>query len=252
MNGTEARFRGNDRVGGGGANTVRDVPKGAARPFSYAPPHAPFVCVHHLDDNLLVLEKPSGLLSVPGKAAHHSDCLQRRAEALFANALLVHRLDMDTSGLFVMAMNKKAQRHLGLQFERRHVDKTYEAWVTGTVEANEGEIDAPLRCDWPNRPRQMVDHVQGRSALTRFEVVTRTASSSFVRLFPQTGRSHQLRVHMAHIGHPILGDNLYADDAGFGAADRLMLHASRLELHHPDGGRRIAFSSPSPFQNRFS
>ena len=213
--------------------------------FTYAPPVGPLDVVHQ-DDDLLVLNKPSGLLSVPGKAAEHADCLEARAKAAFPEALLVHRLDMDTSGLMVFAMNKPAQRHLGLQFERRHVAKTYEALVWGQPE-DKGEVDLPLIVDWPNRPLQMVDHARGKKAHTAWQVMARDTTHARVLLKPTTGRSHQLRVHMLAIGHVILGDRFYATGAALAAAPRLCLHASRLELRHPQGGSPVAFSAPCPF-----
>ncbi len=213
--------------------------------FTYAPPDGPLDVVHQ-DDDLLVLNKPSGLLSVPGKAAEHADCLEARAKAAFPEVLLVHRLDMDTSGLMIFAMNKAAQRHLGLQFERRHVEKFYEALVWGQP-ADAGEVDLPLIVDWPNRPLQMVDHERGKKAHTAWEVLARDATHARVRLAPTTGRSHQLRVHMLAIGHPILGDRFYAKGEVLSAASRLCLHAETLRVFHPSGGAREVFSVTCPF-----
>ncbi len=213
--------------------------------FIYAPPTGPLDVVHQ-DDDLLVLNKPSGLLSVPGKATEHADCLEARAKAAFPAALLVHRLDMDTSGLMIFAMNKAAQRHLGLQFERRHVAKSYEALVWGQPE-DAGEVDLPLIVDWPNRPLQMVDHERGKKAHTAYRVMARYPTHARVRLSPTTGRSHQLRVHMLALGHPILGDRFYANGGALSAANRLSLHALTLEIFHPDGGARADFTAPCPF-----
>ncbi len=213
--------------------------------FTYAPPRGP-LDVLHLDEDLLVLNKPPGLLSVPGKAARHADCLEARAKAAFPGALLVHRLDMDTSGVMIFALNKSAQRHLGLQFERRQAEKTYEALVWGQP-ADQGEVSLPLIVDWPNRPLQMVDHERGKPAHTRFEVMAREAIHSRLRLMPTTGRSHQLRVHMLALGHPVLGDRFYATGEALTAAPRLCLHALTLEIYHPAGGARIAFHAPCPF-----
>lgn len=213
--------------------------------FTYAPPTGPLDVLHQ-DDDLLLLNKPSGLLSVPGKAAEHADCLEARAKAAFPEALLVHRLDMDTSGVMIFALNKPAQRHLGLQFERRHTAKTYEALVWGQPK-DEGEVSLPLITDWPNRPLQMVDHERGKPAHTAWQVLDREANSARVRLVPTTGRSHQLRVHMLAIGHVILGDRFYATGAALAAAPRLCLHALSLEIHHPTGGERVAFHAPCPF-----
>ncbi len=213
--------------------------------FIYAPPVGPLEILHQ-DDDILVLNKPSGLLSVPGKAARHSDCLESRAKADFPEALLVHRLDMDTSGVMIFALNKPAQRHLGLQFERRHTVKTYEALVWGQPE-DAGEVNLPLIVDWPNRPLQMVDHERGKPAHTGWEVMARKATHARLRLRPTTGRSHQLRVHMLALGHPILGDRFYATGEALKAAPRLCLHAKALEIFHPVGGARLAFHAPCPF-----
>jgi len=219
------------------------------QPLVYEPPMEPYLDVRHRDDQVLVLHKPSGLLSVPGKAAELADCLEARAKAEYPEALLVHRLDMDTSGVFVMAMNKAAQRNLGLQFERRKTAKHYVALVHGIMEDDSGLVDEPLRCDWPNRPKQMICYEHGKPSQTRFEVLERNEATNRtrVKLTPVTGRSHQLRVHMLHLGHPILGDDLYAHDDAYEAADRLMLHAEMLGFHHPDGGTFVEFTAACPF-----
>ncbi|GAB4515778.1 MAG: pseudouridine synthase [Roseibium sp.] len=219
----------------------------APNDFIYAPPVEPYLEVLHSDGDLLVIDKPSGLLSVPGKAAEHSDCVESRARQRFPEAGIVHRLDMDTSGVMVLAMNPAAHRHLGLQFERRKTGKSYVAEVWGLVAEDEGEVDLPLVCDWPNRPKQMVSREFGRPALTRWQVVGRGEDRTRVRLFPHTGRSHQLRVHMLAIGHPILGDRFYAEGPALSASARLALHAESLELHHPQGGERVRFQARCPF-----
>jgi tRNA pseudouridine32 synthase/23S rRNA pseudouridine746 synthase len=208
--------------------------------------------VLHHDDHLLILSKPSGLLSVPGKGEDLADCLEMRARGQFPTATMVHRLDRDTSGLLVMAVTAKAHRHLGLQFERRKVQKRYVARVWGNVTGEEGHIDLPLICDWPNRPKQMVDHEHGRAAQTGWQVLERETSSdgsplTRLALFPLTGRSHQLRVHMLELGHAILGDRLYAGSPAFAAADRLQLHAESLTLFHPADGRVMTFEDACPF-----
>lgn len=215
--------------------------------FVYDPPMEPYLQVLHRDGDVLIVDKPSGLLSVPGKAVIHSDCLERRAQETFAEARIVHRLDMDTSGVMVLAMNAKAHRHLGLQFERRKTEKTYIADIWGCPVANEGEIDLPLICDWPNRPKQMVSFEHGKPALTRWQVIERREGTTRVRLFPHTGRSHQLRVHMLELGHPIVGDRFYAHADALAASSRLALHAESLEFHHPANGDRVRFCSPLPF-----
>lgn len=210
---------------------------------TYAPTSAPLRVIYR-DLDLLVLDKPTGLLTVPGKGSHLADCLEARARAAWPEARIVHRLDRDTSGVIVLAMTAAAQRHLGLQFERRKVTKTYDALVAGEIAGEGGEIDLPLACDWPNRPLQQVDHVNGRKAVTRWRVTGRDEAVTRVRLEPLTGRSHQLRVHMRELGHPILGDPLYGDGS---RALRLMLHATSLGLHHPADGTRVLFEAPAPF-----
>ncbi|WP_299482832.1 bifunctional tRNA pseudouridine(32) synthase/23S rRNA pseudouridine(746) synthase RluA [uncultured Roseibium sp.] len=219
----------------------------APETFVYDPPQEPFLSVLHTDSDLLIVNKPSGLLSVPGKASEHSDCLEARAQNTYCEARIVHRLDMDTSGVMVLAMNAGAHRHLGLQFERRKTRKTYVADVWGHLESDTGEVDLPLICDWPNRPKQMVCHENGKAALTKWQVISRFDQTTRVRLFPHTGRSHQLRVHMLALGHPILGDRFYAEGEALAASVRLALHAESLELHHPTGGERVTFHSPCPF-----
>lgn len=218
-----------------------------AAPFLYRPPSNPWLTVLHADGEILALAKQSGLLCVAGKPAEHGDCLESRARAEYPNARIVHRLDRETSGVIVMAMNAKAHRHLGLQFERRKTSKQYIARVWGDVKGEGGTIDLPLSCDWPNRPKQMVDKENGRSALTHWEVIGREGSATRLALAPITGRSHQLRVHMLSLGHPIIGDSFYATGRALAAANRLQLHAESLTLHHPADGRLINFSDPCPF-----
>jgi tRNA pseudouridine32 synthase / 23S rRNA pseudouridine746 synthase len=211
----------------------------------YNPPDTPLSIVYH-DHELLVLDKPSGLLSVPGKGEHLADCLIARVQAVFPEALLVHRLDRDTSGIMIFALTPHAQRHLGLQFEKRQSKKVYVARVWGKVEEKTGTVDLPLIVDWPNRPLQHVDFENGKPAVTDWRVVKYEGETTRMRLFPKTGRSHQLRVHMREIGHPILGDPFYATGE---ARDfpRLMLHAESLKLRHPDGGKGVVFKAKCPF-----
>jgi tRNA pseudouridine32 synthase / 23S rRNA pseudouridine746 synthase len=211
----------------------------------YAPPDTPLEVLHR-DHALLVVNKPAGLLSVPGKGAHLADCLLARAQAAFPGALLVHRLDRDTSGVMVFALTPQAQRHLGLQFEKRQMTKVYLARVWGEMAEKTGTVDLPLIVDWPNRPRQKVDPEAGRPAVTDWRVVRIEDGTTRVRLYPRTGRSHQLRVHMAEIGHPILGDPFYATGPARDAP-RLMLHSESLRLRHPDGGAGLGFSAKVPF-----
>jgi tRNA pseudouridine32 synthase/23S rRNA pseudouridine746 synthase len=206
--------------------------------------------VIYTDEHVIVLDKPSGLLSVPGIGADNQDCLARRVEARFAGARIVHRLDRDTSGVIVMAMDAEGHRDLSRQFEKRLVDKCYIAVTAGVVDADDGEIDLPLRKDLnPPRPgpRHIVDHVHGRPALTRYRVLRRDADRTRLELRPQTGRSHQLRVHLDAIGHPILGDDLYAPPEVVAMADRLLLHAQAMSITHPATGQRLNFESPCPF-----
>lgn len=215
--------------------------------FEYNPPTEPWLTLIHEDEDLLVFDKPSGLLCVAGKPAEHADCLEARVQARYPGARIVHRLDRATSGLLVMARHAKAHRHLGLQFERRHLRKSYIAIVAGNVAGEMGDIDLPLATDWENRPRQCVDHLNGRPSQTHWQVLMRAPLSTRLRLTPRTGRSHQLRVHMLAMGHPILGDNFYAPEPIALAAERLMLHAETLTLFHPGDGRSCHFTAPSPF-----
>ena len=213
--------------------------------FTYAPPPDPPVILHH-DHEVLVVDKQAGLLSVPGRGEDKADCLIERLRGAFPTVLLVHRLDLDTSGVMVFALTPHAQRHLSKQFEERKTKKTYIARVAGRVTEKTGTVDLPLIVDWPNRPRQKVDFAEGRPAQTDWRVVRASDTETRIRLMPLTGRSHQLRVHMAETGHPILGDPLYASGA---AADhpRLMLHAESLRFKHPESGVQMNFSARAPF-----
>ncbi len=214
-------------------------------PFVYAPPDAPLDIVHE-DHELILVNKPAGLLSVPGKGEHLADCLIARLQVPFPEALLVHRLDMDTSGVMVFARTPAAQRHLGLQFEKRQMKKTYVARVWGEVAEKQGHIDLPLIVDWPNRPLQHVNFETGKPAQTDWRRLRIEDGTTRMRLFPKTGRSHQLRVHMREIGHPILGDPFYATGEALNFP-RLMLHAESLKLRHPDGGKGMTFRAKVPF-----
>ena len=211
----------------------------------YSPPASP-IDVIHADDEILVVAKPHGLLSVPGKGAHLADCLLTRLKEIFPATLLVHRLDRDTSGVMAFALTPHAQRHLGLQFEKRQVRKAYVARVHGHVPGSTGTIDLPLAVDWLNRPRQMVDLRDGRPALTKWELLQACANESRLMLFPRTGRSHQLRVHCLAIGHPILGDLLYAEGEAR-QHPRLMLQSLSLRFRHPADGRAVSFSLEPEF-----
>lgn len=214
---------------------------------AYAPPDDPLDVIQ-ADHAILVLAKPAGLLSVPGKGEDLADCLVARAQRAYPDALLVHRLDRDTSGVMVFALTRHAQRELSQQFEARKVRKTYRARLWGHLAPKEGRVDLPLIVDWPNRPRQHVDRVNGRPAQTGWKVLGHDDDGTTrVRLLPLTGRSHQLRVHMQALGHPILGDPLYAEGAAR-AYPRLMLHAETLRFKHPETGRGVTFSAPCPFR----
>jgi tRNA pseudouridine32 synthase/23S rRNA pseudouridine746 synthase len=199
----------------------------------------------YVDEHLVVLEKPPGLLAVPGRGQDKQDCLSARAQALWPDALVVHRLDMATSGLMLFARGVAAQRALGDAFARRQVHKRYVAVVEGQLADDTGEIDLPLVADWPNRPRQKVDACSGKPSLTRYRVLARDPLTNTTRLElePVTGRTHQLRVHLSAIGHAIVGDRLYAAPAH----SRLLLHASSVALVHPDSGRALSLHSAAPF-----
>ena len=201
----------------------------------------------YADENILVVDKPTLLLSVPGRGPEKQDCLVSRLTEEHGEVLVVHRLDWETSGLMVLARNKAAHRNLSIQFQEREVSKQYIAVVYGDVEADRGEVDLPLICDWPNRPRQMVDLEKGKPSLTRWDLLEKGDNRSRVLLSPVTGRSHQLRVHMLSLGHPILGDPLYATGEALMMAERLLLHATALGFRHPVTGEAMAFESPPPF-----
>lgn len=205
----------------------------------YAPPDTALDILHE-DHEILVVNKPAGLLSVPGKGPELNDCLIARLEVAYPQVLLVHRLDRDTSGVMVFGLTPHAQRHLGLQFEKRQTKKTYLARVAGRMDPKTGTVDLPLIVDWPNRPLQKVDHQAGKPAVTEWRVMKASDTESRVKLYPQTGRSHQLRVHMLALGHPILGDPLYAPETA-DQYPRMMLHAEELRLRHPDGGAGMKF-----------
>ncbi|GAB3031263.1 RluA family pseudouridine synthase [Bowmanella dokdonensis] len=215
--------------------------------LDYRPPVIPYLSILYRDKDVLVLDKPSGLLSVPGKAVEHKDSLQLRVQRVYPTATVVHRLDMATSGLMLMALNSHAHRELSRQFEQRQTGKKYLARVWGCPPVPQGEINLPLVCDWPNRPRQMVDFVRGKAALTRWKTLNSDGRQSLLELSPVTGRSHQLRVHLLSLGHPILGDRLYAPPQARMMAKRLQLHAAWLQFRHPGSGEQIEFSSPCPF-----
>ena len=211
------------------------------------PPILPLPLVY-LDEHMLLVSKPAGLLAVPGRGENKQDCLSARLQAQVPGALVVHRLDMATSGLMLMARSAAVQRTLSLAFEQRRIHKLYEAVVHGHLSADPEchEIDLPLGADWPHRPRQQVDHTHGKPSRTRWRWLAHEGPHSRVQLEPLTGRTHQLRVHMQAIGHAIVGDALYAADGG-ATESRLLLHARELRLAHPVSAQALCFSDPPPF-----
>jgi tRNA pseudouridine32 synthase/23S rRNA pseudouridine746 synthase len=204
----------------------------------------------YLSEQLIVVDKPSGLLSVPGREAGKEDCLSSRVQAEFPDALIVHRLDMGTSGIVVMGRGAKAQRELSILFQERRVRKRYQALVDGPWQgAASGEIDLPINVDWLNHPKQKVDHDKGRPSRTRYRLLDICAARgmSRVELEPITGRTHQLRVHMAAMGHPILGDDFYGTPASLAKAEHMMLHACQIEFADPETGAPLCIECAPPF-----
>lgn len=215
----------------------------------YNPPPDTGLSLLYQDDYLLVVDKPAGLLSVPGRGEARQDCLIQRVQQRVPDALIVHRLDMGTSGILLLARGEAMQRTLSMAFAGRQLHKRYEAIVCGQLQPASGDIHLPLITDWPNRPRQIVDHAIGKPSHTGYQVLAYDAERdvSRVSLTPHTGRTHQLRVHMQALGHPILGDGLYATPEGLAAAPRLLLHACQLGLPHPVSGEWLQLDSPAPF-----
>lgn len=217
----------------------------------YEPPADTGLEIIHQDDEIVVVSKPAGLLSVNGRNPTPDnklgDSLDTRVQAEFEGARIVHRLDMMTSGIMVMGRNADAHRHLSIQFEKRKVEKAYIAVVWGDVDGDSGRVDLPIRCDWERRPRQIVDHELGKSAQTDWQVLQRCGDTTRLVLKPLTGRTHQLRVHMQQMGYPIVGDDFYAHEDAFNAADRLQLHAQDLGFFHPRTNEFLNFSAACPF-----
>jgi len=224
-----------------------------APPLPGSPPAG--LSLIHADEHLLVFDKPAGLLAVPGRGPENQDCLSARAQAQYADALIVHRLDMATSGLIVMARGVEAQRRLSMAFEKRRVHKRYTAVVAGVLhnplpDNGWNSIDLPLIIDWLARPRSKVDHGIGKPSLTRWRIAAEPApvrDTTRLDLAPVTGRSHQLRVHLMAIGFPIVGDPLYASEAQEAMAPRLLLHAQSIEIPHPATDQAMRFEAPCPF-----
>ncbi|MGL4433513.1 MAG: bifunctional tRNA pseudouridine(32) synthase/23S rRNA pseudouridine(746) synthase RluA [Plesiomonas shigelloides] len=226
----------------------RAIPSGAPPLEAYNPPTDPWLQILYQDTSIMVVNKPSGLLSVQGRAEEHRDSIMQRIQADFPLAESVHRLDMATSGVMVVALTKQAERELKRQFREREPKKAYVARVWGHLAQDDGEIDLPLICDWPNRPKQKVCHETGKRALTLYQVLSRDPDgASRVKLTPVTGRSHQLRVHMLALGHPILGDRFYAHPDALAMAPRLQLHARELSISHPKTGEPMHFCCEPDF-----
>ncbi len=226
----------------------------------------PALDILYIDDSIVVLNKPAWLLSVPGKGPDKQDCLASRVQALYPRAENVHRLDCATSGVIVMALTRSALRELNRQFHDREVSKTYTAVAMGKPKTSSGTATFPLIADWPNRPKQKVDHERGKQAITHWQIIEPTETTKSTELTeltelttsngvsttrfllnPITGRSHQLRVHLLTLGHPILGDRLYAPSNVVALSERLLLHATRLVLTHPVSGESMQFDCPCPF-----
>lgn len=216
--------------------------------YYYDPAISPWLEILYQDRDIMVVNKPHDLLSVPGKPAELWDSILTRVQWEFPDAETVHRLDLATSGLMVVALHKDAERELKRQFRERETDKKYIAKVFGILAQKEGSIDFPLICDWPNRPKQMVSYEYGKDALTHYKVLSEDdEGNTLIELMPVTGRSHQLRVHMMSIGHPILGDRFYAHDEALKGRDRLYLHAAELAFTHPMTKKRQLFHQPPNF-----
>ncbi|WP_220719069.1 pseudouridine synthase [Agarivorans litoreus] len=213
--------------------------------FVYRPPMSPYFSVVYQDEAVIVFNKASGLLSVPGRL--EKDSLWDRAQRVWPDIKVVHRLDMATSGLIVMALGKPAQSHLSRQFQQRRTTKTYYAEIFGHPEQEHGEVNLPLRCDWPNRPKQIVDFEQGKDALTHWQIIEQRPQTSLVELKPITGRTHQLRVHMQQLGCPIVGDGFYACQQAKALSERLHLHAAKIGFYHPETEQFMEFECAPPF-----
>ena len=214
----------------------------------YLVPHSrESIRILYRDADLLLVRKPDLLLSIPGRHPLNRDCLISRLQKDYPTASIVHRLDLDTSGIMAIPLNRETHAHISRQFQERRVEKSYEAIVWGEVPRDRGEIELPIACDWANRPRQVICRARGKAALTRYEVMARLGDRTRVLLRPVTGRSHQLRIHMRELGHPILGCYMYAHEEAFKMAPRLMLHATTLAFEHPRTGEWIEGECPPDF-----
>lgn len=205
------------------------------------------VSILYSDNDIIIVDKEPGLLSVPGRGIEKLDSVSHRLSLQFEEVHIVHRLDMATSGIMVFARHKDALRNLQQQFQNRQTEKSYQAIIAGHLTPTEGAINLPMRCDWPNRPRQMVCYEFGKKSLTRWRVLEYIEGNTRVELLPFTGRSHQLRIHCDALGHPILGDNLYGTEYSQDATEQLCLHAQSLSFSHPCTNEMMTFTSPAAF-----
>ncbi len=216
--------------------------------ITYNPPPHVKLNILYQDDDLIALNKPSGLLSVPGRGEYKQDCMLSRLQIEYPQALVIHRLDMATSGIILFSLNKETQRQLGKLFEKKQIFKEYSATVHGILKEKNGVINQPLMTDWNNRPKQKIDYKNGKPSQTEFTLLSiNSNNNSHVKLKPITGRSHQLRVHMSSLGHAILGDELYGTKQSRQASHRLLLHAEKLEFNHPISNKRIIIFSSCEF-----
>ncbi len=214
----------------------------------YLVPHSrEEIRILYRDADLLLVRKPDLLLSVPGRHPLNKDSLITRLQRDYPTASIVHRLDLDTSGIMVIPLNRESHAHISRQFQQRRVHKCYHAIVYGVVAPDRGEIDLPIAPDWARRPRQVICRERGKPALTRYEVLARWGDRTRLLLRPVTGRSHQLRIHLRELGHPILGCDLYAHPEALNMAERLMLHASSLGFIHPTTGAWLEGACPPDF-----
>ena len=214
----------------------------------YLVPHSQEeITILYEDEDLLLVRKPHLLLTIPGRHPLNKDCLISRLQLSYPSASIVHRLDLDTSGIMVIPLNKATHAHISRAFQERQVMKSYHAIVYGVVGPDQGEINLPIAPDWNDRPRQVISEERGKQALTRFEVLQRGVDRTRLLLMPVTGRSHQLRIHMRELGHPILGCDMYAHEAALKLSPRLLLHATTLQFTHPTTGESLSGECPPDF-----